>query len=222
MSETSKTRQQFGELERAIVHGRVLDVGAGDDSITPEAIAFDVDSGDANYITAFQPESFDLVYSSHCLEHMYDPARSIANWWSLVKPGGHLFVIVPDEDLYEQGVFPSRFNSDHKHTFTITKKVSWSTNSINLLDLAKSLPGGDILSIVLNDYGYDRSVGYHGASSKNGFLRWLRKIYRSLRKRGLCRRWPRFERWMASTVGWDQLFEKQTMAQLELIVHKRR
>lgn len=31
------------------------------------------------------------------------------------------FFIVPDADLHEQGVFPSRFKSDHKTTFTIYK-----------------------------------------------------------------------------------------------------
>jgi len=156
MRETSKTREQFGDLERAIVRGRVLDIGAADDPVTPDAVVFDKAHGDASYITAFEPSSFDLVYSSHCLEHLHDPRRTILNWWSLVKRGGHLFVIVPDEDLYEQGVFPSRFNEEHKHSFTISKKRSWSPSSINVLDLARSLPGGEILSLALNDIGYDR------------------------------------------------------------------
>lgn len=219
MGETSKTRQQFGELERVIVRGRVLDIGAGPDPVAADAVVFDVEHGDANHITAFEPASFDLVYSSHCLEHLHDPRSTILNWWSLVKPGGHLYVIVPDEDLYEQGIFPSRFNEDHKHTFTISKKRSWSAKSINVLDLAQTLPGGEVLSLVLNDSGYDRSVGYHGAASRNGLLRWLKKMYRSLRKRDLLTRKPGFERWMARTVGWDQLNER-ALAQIELIVRK--
>jgi hypothetical protein len=46
---------------------------------------------------------------------------------------------VPDEDLYEQGVFPSTFNRDHKWTFTIFKTKSWCDRSINLLDLIREL-----------------------------------------------------------------------------------
>ena len=46
---------------------------------------------------------------------------------------------MPDEDLYEQGVFPSTYNLDHKHTFTIFKKRSWSSQSINLLSLLADL-----------------------------------------------------------------------------------
>jgi len=37
--------------------------------------------------------------------------------------------------MYEGGVFPSRWNDDHKHTFTIHKDKSWSPVSINVLDL---------------------------------------------------------------------------------------
>jgi hypothetical protein len=46
---------------------------------------------------------------------------------------------VPDEDLYEQGIFPSTFNRDHKHTFTIFKTNSWSRASINLVDILREL-----------------------------------------------------------------------------------
>lgn len=218
--ETSKTRQTFGELERSIVRGRILDIGAGPDPVTPDAVSFDIEAGDANFITAFEPASFDLVYSSHCLEHLDDPRRTIQNWWSLVKPGGHLFVIVPDEDLYEQGVFPSRFSDHHQHTFTISKKRSWSPRSINVLALAQTLPGGEIISLALNDIGYDRSVGYHGHPSRSVLLRRLRSLYRSVRKRKWLDRKPGFERWMARTIGWDQLFDP-AIAQIELIVRKR-
>ncbi len=44
---------------------------------------------------------------------------------------------VPEEDLYEQGVWPSRFNPDHKWTFTIAKSSSWSPRSINVVDVVK-------------------------------------------------------------------------------------
>jgi SAM-dependent methyltransferase len=66
---------------------------------------------------------------------MYDPHEAIHNWLRILKPGGYLICLVPDEDLYEQGVFPSTFNPDHKHTFTIYKKKSWSASSISLFTL---------------------------------------------------------------------------------------
>lgn len=100
--------------------------------------------GDAQYMRGIPDESFDFVYSSHCLEHMVDPSIALSNWWRILKRGGHLVVVVPDEDLYEQGVWPSRGNGDHKTTWTVCKApgVSWSPVSRNLKDEIVKLLGG--------------------------------------------------------------------------------
>jgi SAM-dependent methyltransferase len=221
MRESSKSSAYWSPREREALAGRVLDIGAGSDPVTPGAVRFDLADGDANRITAFAPASFDCVYSSHCLEHMHDPAASLRNWWSLVKPAGFLFLIVPDEDLYEQGLFPSRFNSDHKHTFTIGKKRSWSPRSVNLYELCAGLEGAAIETIQLNDIGYDRRVaGHSGVGPEGRTHRRLARMYRSLRKRGLVWRSLAFERWMARTGGWDQT-AADALAQIEVIVRKR-
>ena len=219
MDESTKTKQHLGADERALITGRVLDIGAGADPVTPQAVAFDQQHGDANHITAFPPESFDCVYSSHCLEHMHDPRASLANWWSLVKPGGHLFVIVPDEDLYEQGVFPSRFNHDHKSTFTIAKKRSWSPRSFNLLELCLALPGAQVRSVRLNDIGYDRAVAHHGPTLHKPLARRIARLYRSLRRRGWVPRSAYYEHLLAMTQGTDQT-NGAALAQIEAIVRK--
>lgn len=218
MNESTKSKLHFTAEEKQLLRGRILDIGAGPDPVTPDAVVFDLDQGDANNITAFAPESFDCVYSSHCLEHMHEPQRSLANWWSLVKPGGVLFVIVPDEDLYEQGCFPSRFNSDHKQTFTISKKQSWSPRSNNLLDMALALPQAQLLSVRLNDIGYDRRRVAHAIQAPGRFVRTVLRFYRSLRKRGLR---PVFwmDLWTAHAIGVDQT-KGDALAQIELIVRK--
>lgn len=142
MDESTKTKLFYPELFSKYVKGDVLDIGAGGDPVTTTAHVFDKPQGNAEHISDyFQKESFDTVFSSHCLEHVKEPTEVIKEWFALVKPGGHLFVIVPDEDLYEQGHFPSIFNDDHKATFTIAKSVSWSPKSINLIDIARDLNG---------------------------------------------------------------------------------
>jgi SAM-dependent methyltransferase len=219
MNESSKSKAHFSPRDRAVLAGRVLDIGAGNDPVTPDAVRFDRADGDANFITAFPPASFDCVYSSHCLEHMHEPARSLANWWSLVKPGGTLFLIVPDEDLYEQGVFPSRFNGDHKHTFTIGKKKSWSPRSFNVFELCAALEGARVQSVLLNDIGLQRDVLGHGGNGGSRLQRRLGTFYRSLRKRGLWGRSPGFERWLAHGVGLDQT-RGTALAQIEVVVSK--
>lgn len=218
MNESAKSRLHFSPAQWAALQGRVLDIGAGAETVVPSAVSFDLDDGDANHITAFPPESFDCVYSSHCLEHMHDPVASLANWWSLVKPGGHLLLIVPDEDLYEQGCFPSQFNPDHKATFTLGKKRSWSSRSFDVVALCTALPGSRLVSAQLNDVGYDRRVASHAPPSKSGSIVRLRKLYRSARKRGLGRIIG-IERWFARTVGFDQT-QGAAMAQIEAMVRK--
>ena len=56
----------------------------------------------AELMASVADNTYDFVHSSHCLEHMRDPARAMHNWLRILKPGGHLVCLVPDEDLYEQ------------------------------------------------------------------------------------------------------------------------
>ena len=100
---------------------------------------WDLDDGDAQFMESVPVNHFDFVHSSHCLEHLQDPYEGLNNWLRVTKPGGFVVVTIPDEDLYEQGVFPSTWNRDHKKTFTICKRKSWSSQSINVIDLASSL-----------------------------------------------------------------------------------
>jgi SAM-dependent methyltransferase len=109
---------------------------------------WDWEDGDAQFLEGVADSSLGFVHSSHCLEHLVDPAEGLCNWLRVVRDGGYLVVTVPDEDLYEQGKFPSTFNSDHKWTFTIFKSNSWSDQSINLLDLVRELgPYAEVVRI---------------------------------------------------------------------------
>jgi SAM-dependent methyltransferase len=173
LDEASKTFHFYSNLLLPYLHGKILDIGAGVDPITPEALVFDKAQGDAQVLDQYFPsESFDTVFSSHCLEHMPNPRQAIQAWFSLVKPGGHLITIVPDEDLYEQGHFPSIFNSDHKATFTLAKAHSWSPVSHNCLDLANELNGKLVYAALQSD-NYDfRKRSFH----KLGILRF--RIFR--------------------------------------------
>ncbi|MGB7991216.1 MAG: methyltransferase domain-containing protein [Candidatus Methylophosphatis roskildensis] len=120
---------------------------------------WDLEDGDAQRLAGLDDESLDFVHSSHCLEHLANPHEGLANWFRVLRPTGHLVVTVPDEDLYEQGVFPSTFNRDHKWTFTIHKSHSWSDRSINVLDLLVALgPAAQIVKVQLLDASYRYSL----------------------------------------------------------------
>jgi SAM-dependent methyltransferase len=100
---------------------------------------WDRDDGDAQVMNGVPDNHFDFVHSSHCLEHLVDPLAGLRSWLRVVREGGHIVISVPDEDLYEQGTFPSTFNLGHKWTFTIFKTSSWSAKSINVIDLIRDL-----------------------------------------------------------------------------------
>jgi SAM-dependent methyltransferase len=119
---------------------------------------WDWEDGDAQYLKTVETGSVDFVHSSHCLEHLIDPFEGLRNWLRVLKPDGHLIVTVPDEDMYEQGIFPSTFNADHKWTFTVWKEQSWSPKSINVMDLLKSLGSeADIIKVeqLISTYRFD-------------------------------------------------------------------
>jgi SAM-dependent methyltransferase len=107
---------------------------------------WDREDGDAQFLETVANNSYDFVHSSHCLEHLVDPQEGLKNWFRILRPNGHLIVTIPDEDLYEQGLFPSTFNKDHKKTFTIHKQNSWCPQSVNVLDLITAL--GDEAQII--------------------------------------------------------------------------
>lgn len=124
--------------------GEGIDVGGGNESLNlyqdyyPRMKGcrnWDLKDGDAQFMQTIPTDHFDFLHSSHCLEHLNDPYEGFANWLRIVKPGGYLVIAVPDEDMYEQGYYPSQYNLYHQWTFTIAKKQSWSPRSINLLDL---------------------------------------------------------------------------------------
>lgn len=128
--------------------GKGLDIGGHPDPLglyqelfcrMEDVRTWDLVDGNAQFLEGVSDETFDFVHSSHCLEHLQDPIVGLWNWFRVLRPGGHLVITVPDEDLYEQGQFPSTFNADHKWTFTIFKMQSWSEQSLNVLDLVRDL-----------------------------------------------------------------------------------
>lgn len=135
--------------------GHGLDVGGGSDGLGtqgqhwPKMLScrtWDLPDGDAQFLESIPANAYDFVASSHCLEHMVDPVEALAHWVRVCKPGGYITVLIPDEDMYEQGVFPSTFNGDHKWTFTMHKVGSWSKRSINVFALLTRL--GPVIEVV--------------------------------------------------------------------------
>jgi SAM-dependent methyltransferase len=44
----------------------------------------------------FPDNTWDYVLTSHVLEHFFDPIKAIKEWFRVIKPGGYIFMIVPN------------------------------------------------------------------------------------------------------------------------------
>lgn len=167
MKENSKSvlrRLNDSNYIRRYFVGSGVDIGGKPDPLALYAEFFplmtavrtwDLEDGDAQFMASVSDDFFDFVYSSHCLEHLNDPVEGLNNWLRVVKPGGHIIFAVPDEDMYEQGVWPSTHNRGHRSTFTVNKEKSWSSASTNLFDLLKGLgPLADVRKVEVLDQTY--------------------------------------------------------------------
>lgn len=54
-------------------------------------------------VLPFRENSLDYIASSHLFEHLPNPVLALSEWYKLVKPGGVIYMIVPDR----------RFTFDH-------------------------------------------------------------------------------------------------------------
>jgi SAM-dependent methyltransferase len=171
MKECSKSiprRMNDNNFVRRYFVGSGVDIGGKPDPLNlyteffpaiTDLKTWDWDDGDAELMAGVSDERYDFVHSSHCLEHLRNPATGLANWLRVLKPDGFLVVTVPDEDMYEQRVFPSTFNKDHKWTFTVYKETSWSPKSLNLIDIVRGLgPVADIEKIQVLNSTYRMSL----------------------------------------------------------------
>lgn len=140
------------------MHGRGLDIGYRGslekaDPVLETAIGIDLDYPGYDGLTLpFHPESQDYVFSSHCLEHVHRPGAYIKEWFSVLKVGGYLVLIVPHKFLYEKkNSLPSRYNQDHKRFYTPMSL---------LVEVESALPPNTyrVRHLRDNDEGYNYSI----------------------------------------------------------------
>ena len=156
VGETAKAhdrREREGFFEK-YCRGVGIDIGYGADLIVPGCSGWDFQNGDAQYLAGIADESFDFVYSSHCLEHMYAVRIALQNWFRVVRKGGYLLLAIPHRDLYEKkSQLPSRWNGDHKHMFLIGRSEPPDTLDI-MEEIKCALNGYDIKYIKACDAGH--------------------------------------------------------------------
>jgi len=103
MSEASKTRKRV-KLFLKGTNG--IDIGCGDDKITPNCIGVDrVPQKGVNLVwdarkLPFTDNTFDWVFSSHCLEDIKEWEKTVQEWTRILKKDGYIILYMPHGDYY--------------------------------------------------------------------------------------------------------------------------
>lgn len=99
-----------------VCNGKGLDIGCNRlEWALPGATPIDItiDSGFSAY--KLPNDKFDYIFSSHCLEHLDDWVGALDYWIEHIKPGGVLFLYLPD---FSQEYWRPWNNRKHIHSFT--------------------------------------------------------------------------------------------------------
>ncbi len=137
---SARAVERYAALSSAMPAGaKVLDVGSGGGEFVAclqkngvDASGLEPNEGFANYsrttydipvISAMWPDvkiekdSLDFVTAHHVLEHFRDPCAALIRFREWLKPGGHLYISVPD--ICNAANTPmSRFHFAHVYNFT--------------------------------------------------------------------------------------------------------
>lgn len=163
-SKSAKRRFNDGSFHNKFFVGRGVDIGAGADSLAlylhvfrglEKVDSWDTPQGDAMMMAKIEDNYYDFVHSSHCLEHMVDPVIALRNWVRITKPGGYLVITVPEEEMYEHGKWPSRFNGDHKWSFSIHRTRYNMPKAVSVMEMLLDVPNVSVNRIQLVDDFYN-------------------------------------------------------------------
>ncbi|MCA8968472.1 MAG: methyltransferase domain-containing protein [Planctomycetes bacterium] len=139
LGESARCRERL----RHYLGGKLADLGHGGCKILPDAVGvdffkYDADDwiGDVRDLYFFGDQSFDAVYSSHCLEDLWDPRQALEEWSRILRIGGHLSLYLPLRDFYPN-VGTEGANPGHKDDY-VPEDVEGFAKDLGNLDVVRS------------------------------------------------------------------------------------
>jgi ADP-heptose:LPS heptosyltransferase/predicted SAM-dependent methyltransferase len=126
-----------------------LDLGCGDEKVFKQFIGVDNGHHAKEFGWKILPDvsvescesmpllasgQYDLVFSSHLLEHIQDYKGALREWWRLVRQNGYLALYLPHKKYYPN-IGESGANPDHKHDF----------EPDDIVKAMQEIPGWDLL-----------------------------------------------------------------------------
>lgn len=119
----------------------VIDIGCRGDKIKTSAYGVDIVStqdvdlvispNDIYRLSEFEKleSGFQIVYSSHTLEHLQDPVNALRDWVKLLKKDGYIVLYLPDVDYYKE------HNPEHLHNWTMASFFDYIHIELPFLEL---------------------------------------------------------------------------------------
>ena len=156
MGETSKARarrEREGWFEKyAPANKPGIDIACGHDPLNDSFQRWDKEfgDGDATILAGVPPNTFYTVYASHVLEHLTNARQAIARWYEVLQPGGHLIILVPHRDLYEQRTELPSFNPDHLSFWLPDQEEPPDTKSLKK-EVLETIPEAQIVILRILD-----------------------------------------------------------------------
>ena len=99
-----------------VCKGKGVDVGCNRlEWMLPGAEPIDPEMNGCNAMNFPQTFKLDYIFSSHCLEHIPGWVNVLDYWYSRLKPGGILFLYLPD---FSQKYWKPWHNRKHVNVFT--------------------------------------------------------------------------------------------------------
>jgi SAM-dependent methyltransferase len=98
--------------------------------------------GDA-YALPFHANSLDYVASSHVLEHTANPVKAICEWYRVLRPGGIIYLVVPDRrytfDRYRPVTACEHLFEDYRRDVS-DRDATHVDEHVDLLDWRRAIP----------------------------------------------------------------------------------
>jgi SAM-dependent methyltransferase len=124
-----------------------------------------VSFGDIKYFYMLDANLFDVIIVDKCLQKCESFYSILENSKRLLKHEGELILTLPDYRLYEKCLWPSKFNKDHLHSFSINlnrdvvKRDSHWNIQENLIPMLENFEFSNF-EVILDDnnFDYDKPV----------------------------------------------------------------
>ena len=121
----------------SVCKGKGADIGCGSNKVSPNCIGIDITSkgtsgkygceknkvsvsdydASGDNLFMFKDNELDFIVAKHNLEHYDNPVLTIQEWKRVLKKGGKIGVIVPDDKF----VNTLKLDPTHKYFFTLEK-----------------------------------------------------------------------------------------------------